>query len=202
MTPEEKARQSWQSTGGETTMPTIEKLRAKGDAFERKIRRRNLREYAAGLIVLFCFGWITLFGPLPWTPAVIPPNLIRLGAGLIMVGTVVAMWQLHRRTSPLTSSAVSGLTSVLDHQRRQLVRQRDALSDIFFWYMLPLLPGLVVMMLAPLALSPEIGSPGWFAVLAKVSIVPLLFAAVWVLNRVGARKLQKEIDAIDALRSE
>ena len=183
-------------------MPSIEQLRAKGDAFERKIRRRNIREYVAGLIAMLYFGWISLFGPLPWTPAVIPPNLIRLGAGLIMLGIVIAMWQLHRRTSLLASPAESGLTSVLDHQRRQLVRQRDALRDIFFWYLLPLVPGLVVMMLAPLALSPEIGSSGWFVVAAKVSILPLVLAALWALSRIGARKLQKEIDAIDALRSE
>ncbi|MEN7536925.1 hypothetical protein [Aurantiacibacter flavus] len=202
MTPEEAARQSWQAIGGETTMPSIEDLRAKSDAFERKIRRRNACEYIAGLIVLLWFGWIALFGPFPWTPTVIPPNLIRLGAGLLMVGTVVALWQLHRRTNPLASPADSGLSSVLDHQRRQLVRQRDALRDIFFWYLLPFAPGLTVMMLAPLALSPEIGSSEWFGVLAKVSIVPLAFIGWWLLSRMGARKLQKQIDAIDALRSE
>lgn len=203
MNPEDRARQYWQSEKGAQTMPSIEELRAKAGKFHRKIKRRNLIEYLAGAFVLLWFGWILLFGPLPWTPPEVPAGIIRLGAGLVMTGTVIALWQLHHRTSPLEPPVDGGLQSVLDFQRRELQRQHDALSEVFFWYLLPFIPGLCVMIFAPLAISPDIGSGDWFAIVAKMSATLLAtFGAVWWLNKRGARKLQQQINEIDALRTE
>ncbi|TIX50361.1 hypothetical protein [Alteraurantiacibacter aquimixticola] len=202
MSPEDQARQSWQSSGSAAALPPIEELRGKADKFRRKIRRRNLIEYISGAVVLLGFGWILIFGPLPWTPAVIPAEIVRLGAALVMIGTVFALWQLHKRTAPLDPPADGGRNSVLDYQRAELVRQRDAIDSVLYWYILPFVPGLSVLMLVPLALSPTIGELAWFKVVLKACIVPVSLIGVWWLNKFAARKLQKMIDEIDALRAE
>ncbi|GAA0276614.1 hypothetical protein GCM10009127_16670 [Alteraurantiacibacter aestuarii] len=202
MSPEDEARRSWQSSGSASALPPLEELRTRADTFRRKIQRRNLIEYLAGVLVLLGFGWMVIVGPLPWTPAVIPAAIIRLGSALVMIGTVFTLWQLHRRTAPLDPPVDGGRNSVLDYQRAELVRQRDAIDSVFYWYILPFVPGLAVLLLAPLALSPQIGELSWFKVVLKVSLAPLVFAAVWWLNKLGARKLQAMIDEIDALRRE
>ena len=183
-------------------MPNIEELRAKAPKFHRKIKRRNMAEYIAGIFVIIGFGWMMVFGPLPWTPTVIPPTIIRLGAALVLAGTAIVLWQLHKRTHPLSPPKDGGLHSILDFQRRELERQRDAVDDVFFWYILPFVPGLVVMNAVPMVLAPVIGDASWLQVLAKISIIPIALIAVWWVNKRAARKLQAEIDQIDALRAE
>lgn len=202
MTPADRARQIWQSEQGTQAMPSIEELRSKSEKFHRKIKLRNRIEYVAGFFAFLWFGWIAVMGPLPWTPPEIPANIVRLGSGLLVCGIMVAMWQLHKRTNPLLPPEDRGIHSALQFQRKELVRQRDAISYYFFWYILPFVPGFVVLMLVPLALSPTIGEPAWFAVLAKVSLIPLILAAIMWLSRHALHKMQLEIDKIDQLMAE
>ena len=81
-----------------------------------------------------------------------------------------------------------------------IARQRDALAGIFTWYLLPFIPGLLVMTLGP---TLEHGGVGvllmprlvWIGLILPVAIV----TGIWLLNQRGARLLQKRIDDIDAL---
>ncbi len=194
MTPEEYARDSWQSGGAAAPLPPLEELRKRADKFRRKIVRRNWIEYAAGLFVIVMFGIGAVGAPL---------LALRIGCALVVGGTLVVLWQLHKRGSPLTPPTHGGQLSVLDYRRRDLARQRDALNSIFVWYLLPLIPGGLVVLASPILSLPV---SEWQ--LPPLSVLPgfilpvAFFIGVYALNKWAARKLQGEIDEIDALMAE
>lgn len=193
MTPEEFARDSWQHGGTAAPLPPLNELRARADRLRRKIVRRNWIEYVAGIFVIAVFGAGALIAPLP---------ALRIGSALIVGGTLVVLWQLHRRGSPLTPMEHGGALSLLDFQRRELVRQRDALDSVFVWYLLPLIPGMATILAAPL-LSVPMDQWQWppAEVLRAMGFSVLIFAGVYFINKRAARQLQGRIDQIDALRT-
>ncbi|MEL1250632.1 hypothetical protein [Aurantiacibacter gilvus] len=193
MNPEEFARGSWQDSGSAAALPPLEDLRARADRFRRRIVRRNWIEYAAGIVVVVLFAAVALFVPLP---------ALRIGAALVIGGTCVVLWQLRRRGSPLSPMEHGGQLSVLDYQRRELVRQRDALDSIFTWYLLPLVPGMLVILASPL-LSLPLAQWEWPPVDAQMAMAfpVFVFVLIYLLNKRAARQLQQQIDEIDALRA-
>lgn len=191
MSAPDPVKEAWQASVTEPSLPPIETIRDGADLFYRKVRRRNRIELAACVVVVLCFTFYVF-----WLPLL----TARIGAALVVAGTLFAGWQLHRRAPAVAPPEEAGASSILIHTRAQLVRQRDALSSIFSWYMLPLLPGLLVMIFAPL-IEGRPSMPGqdprgaWVA----FAVSAFTFGLIWWLNRVGARKLQKAIDDIDAL---
>jgi hypothetical protein len=164
-------------------------VHASADKFYRKIRRRNLVEYAACVVVVVAFGSYVF---------TLPHILQKIGSAWMVLATFYAAWQLHRRGSA-ASPATAGQMSVYDFARAQLVRQREALSSIFWWYILPFIPGLAMVLIGNGMATPAgQGPPIWLRWLA-LALIAGAFAGTWWLNRLGARKLQRRIDEIDAL---
>lgn len=194
MTPDEFARDSWHreaATG--PALPSVEELRARADKFHRTIANRNLREYLAGGFVVVAFAVMAVLAPFV---------AMKLGAAMVTLGAAYVMWQLRRRGTPLDPAREGGALSLLEFQRRELVRQRDALDSVFSWYLLPLIPGMVVLMASPMLATPvadwALPSPGMALRLAAPFAV---FVGVWLLNKWGAQQLQRQVDEIDALRA-
>ncbi|HWE85858.1 MAG TPA: hypothetical protein VG267_13010 [Terracidiphilus sp.] len=190
----EEMKSLWQNQPTEPPKICPEDFRPRLDKFERKIFWRNAREYAAGVVVIAGFGY---FG---WK---LSGLLVRVGAGLIIAGTLVVMYELHRRGSVRTAPADLGLSTCIDFHRKSLERQRDALRTVGTWYLLPFVPGLVVF---------EIGSAmsQWAAhavglgqlvtrFLISGGMIAGVFFGVWLLNQWAARKLQKRIDELTAM---
>lgn len=184
-------KQAWKASAADPALPDLETVRAGTDRFYRKIRFRNAIEYAASVVVFICFSAYALFLPSP---------VARIGAAMVVLGTLVVAWQLHRRASAAPPPERAAAQPILVHQRAQLARQRDALAGIFTWYLLPLIPGLLVMTFGP---TLEHGALGlvhmprsvWIRLILAVAV----FTSVWLLNQRGARQLQKQIDDVDAL---
>lgn len=192
MTTSDPVKQAWQAADA-ADLPRLEDVRARAGLFHRRVRRRNALEYAAALITVpvFVFGALTL-----------PSVTIRTGCVLAILGILFVVWQLHRRASAV-GPGENAAAPLIAHQRAQLVRQRDALASVGTWYLLPLVPGLVVILLAPVIEGGWAGlaARGWFG-LAWLGIAAAFFLYVWRLNRAGARRLQAEIDALDALEGD
>lgn len=179
----------WQSQQKELDPMALAEIHAKARKFESRIQRRNAIEYVACGVVMVGF-----------TPALLNSAnwMIQAGAGLIMLGTLVVAWQLHRRASAVATPNVG--EALVDSYRRQLVRQRDAIRSVGAWYLAPLIPGLALMLIGFWFRGPA--RPGQslaqyhlgMAIMDAVMVV--LFAGVWALNRRGARVLQKRIDAL------
>lgn len=192
----------WQQGSDEPPRFTPEELRDSISRFERTIRRRNLREYAAAALVMGVFvyhGWM------------FPTLLLRVGCGLIIAGTAYVVYQLHRRASVRPALADMGLRSCVDFQRSELVRQRDALKAVWSWYLLPFLPGMAVFLIGLFQFTMRVAEAAnrpfhtgaavaGFCLLGGCIVV--VFVAVWLLNRQAAKKLQMQIDDLDRLTSD
>jgi len=180
---ENDIKSSWQSQPLALPLRSPEDLRAEAAVFQRKIARRNLREYVAGAVVIPAFSFYIWYFPY-W--------VTRLGAALVVLGTLVVMWQIHRRAASRAVPEDFG-SAGLQFQRRELSRQRDALRSVWLWYLGPLVPGLAVFMWGI-----QGGSAGPFELLVDLMMVAVFIVIAWV-NRWAAAKLQRRIDMLDAL---
>lgn len=186
-------RKAWQASAGDSPLPDLDTVREGADLFFRRIRRRNRIEYATAALVIPFFGYAAL---------TLPSSTIRVGAALVVLGTLFVIWQLHRRDSAVPPPGEAALP-LIAHQRAQLVRQRDALASVGLWYLLPLVPGLSLIVLARAIDGgvEALARMSWFQIF-WIGLVVLIFAGIWWLNRAAARMLQAEIDALDALQGE
>jgi hypothetical protein len=182
------ARNAWQATAQDATLPALADLRAGAARFHRIVRRRNAIEYAACVLVVGFFGYGALSGA-------IRDPIAQAGAWLIVLGTVFVAWQLHSRASAIAPP--EGMMPILAHQRAQLTRQRDALASVGLWYLAPFVPGLGLMILAP-GIRHGLGTldaGAWIALAVNIA----MFGGIWWLNRRAALMLQRAIDDLDAL---
>jgi hypothetical protein len=189
------ARTIWQNQETEGTTVTLEDIHARAATFEKRVRNRNLGEYVAAAFVVVAFGFVAWHAP-GW--------MIKLGSGLSMAAAIFVTWQLHRRGR---AHAVpdGGAAGLLAFHREALARQRDALRTVGLWYLLPVLPGFVLMMLGRYT---QFHAPGrtiatdHMIIIFTAVIVALVFVAVLLLNLWGAARLQNRIHELDRLRAE
>jgi hypothetical protein len=189
-----KVEALWQGQPTEPPHISPEDLRRKMDRFERRIYWRNVREYVAGAFVVAAFGYYE------WR---FPTVLMRIGSGLMILGTLYVMYELHRRASARTAPAELGMSTCLDFHRRELERQRDALRSVWTWYLLPFVPGMIVFLAGMawivLKANPAVMLRALIGLGVMGIVVAAVFFAVWKLNRWTANKLQSRIDALNAL---
>lgn len=187
----ENLKRAWQAEAAAASPPSLAEARSGSDRFYRQIRARNRREYIAILFVAVFFAAVALFDPGP---------VHKIAALLVVLGAGFVAWQLHRRGTVAPPPEEAGLP-LIRHQRVQLARQRDALRGVAFWYLLPMLPGLVLFGAAPaLEAAPPLRFGYWD--LGYFVFLIIVFASVWALNLVAARAIQTEIAALDALERE
>lgn len=158
---------------------STEEMRVRTDRFARRIRVRNLIEYCAAAIVIASFCWYLY---------ALPGGLVKTGCGMVILGTLFVVWQLHRRAAPLES----GGRDCMGHLQSELVRQRDALRSVALWYLGPFVPGMTVFLAGLYRQVPQ----ARFAVLLTAAATVAVFTMIWVLNAWAATRLQKQIDAL------
>ncbi len=162
---------------------SVDELRRKAQKLEKRIYRRNLREYAAAIFVIAVFAWKT---------AVSTVAFERIGSSLVVACTLYVVYHLHRKGSPGTARPDTAFAPLLDFYRTELERQRDLLRSIWSWYLGPLAFPMFVLMLGTAMTKPS-ARPSVLLSLAPLVALVLL---VWKLNQRVARKLQREIDAL------
>lgn len=181
-------QQVWQTQPTEGVRMSLAEVQQKAAAFRSKIWWRNLREYAAGALVVAFFGYRMLGTA---------DLLVRIGMALIIAGTCYLTWQLHVRGSSRQLPKEAGVSSFIEFQRRQLVRQRDMLTNLWSWYLGPLLPGLVLMIVAIGRANPGHVRHIWPITALYLGIILAAFFAIDRLNKRAARRLQRQIDELD-----
>lgn len=188
----DSARHAWQASAADPALPDLSTVRACADRFYRRVRRRNAMEYAAAVVTVIGFSAYILL---------LPSLAMRIGSGMIILGVLFVVWQLHRLASATPPPERTATEPILVHQRAALVRQRDALAGILTWYLLPLVPGLLVFTIGPViergGMAGLLHAPRatWIVLIGAV----VAFVGVWLLNRRGAARLGRMIDEIDAL---
>lgn len=180
----------WQSQPVAASRFSAEEIRDKAVRFQRALRFRNLREYAAAACVLVVFGGYA------WQAST---WLSKAGPALVVLGTLYIVYRLSTRAAsrPVPGGEDGGVTeSCLRFHRRELERQLDLLRTVGRWYLAPLVPGLFVMFLDRFV---EAWARGGIAVavsLGSALVVALVFVGIWRLNVLGTRKLQRELEVL------
>ena len=165
---------------------SAQEVRGLAEKFERTIGRRNRREYVASAFVVVWFGVWAWFAK---------SAVVSLGCWLVALGALWVVFHLHRhgaaRRPPGEQEGMSGL----EFLRSELVRQRDLLRSVWWWYLGPFVPGLLLMLAGE-----SLERPGWDW-LAPGIFVAVTFVGIGLLNQRVARKLQRRIDDLDAVRN-
>jgi len=168
----------------------LEEIRRRAGKFQHRIWWRNAREYAAIVVVVIVFGYYF---------KLVPGLVARAGAVMTIAGALFVAYQLHRRASSETAPAATEFEQCLGFHRRGLERQRDALENVWSWYLGPLIPGLAVF-IAGTAITVPI--PIRYRVLTAALSFAFVGGVFWLvakLNQIAARKLQTKIDQLKAL---
>jgi hypothetical protein len=180
----ENFRELWQRQEVENVTITIDEIQKRAARLERRIRGRNLREYAAGVIVIALFALAALRQP-GWR---------AIPQWLLVAGTIYVLVQLHRRGSARSIPADAGLVLSLRLHREELERQRNALRSIWSWYLLPIVPGLVALLIVT-AIGRGINVAWWLLAAG----FPLVFAGLWKLNHRAAQRLDRQISELKSM---
>jgi hypothetical protein len=186
-------RSVWQNQKTEGTRMSIQEVHRKAEKFEGKVFWENALNYFVGLIgaafMAYCLVWDSY-----------PKDvLVRLGLSLTVAGVLYVLWRIHRRSPSRRVPAELGVVSCLDYYRKELETRRD--HYLSFWKDIgPAIPGVVILLVAKARIHPShLQQTGWVlaGVVAVSALVVLLF---WWQSTLYARKLQREIEALDALR--
>jgi hypothetical protein len=188
---EDRIKEIWQCQPLEGIQMSADQIRRRAGTFQKKILWRNVREYAAGLIaaVLFGFFFVTSHD-----------TLFRVGCALLIAGLAYVAWHLHRKGSARSVPAAVGAASSLQFYRGELERQRDLVASVWWWYLGPLIPGLILFAVSAALADPH---PHKLGVLALVyGLCAGLFIFVWKLNARAAHCLQRLIDELYTAESQ
>jgi hypothetical protein len=186
------AKTLWANQKTEETV-TLENIHDRAAKFERRLRIGNRTEYVGAAFTVAMFGWVA------W---VTPGWMMKLGCALVVAGLLFAMLYLARRGSArkLPDTPALGL---VDFYRHELERRRDLLRGAAGWYILPILPGMVLMLAGrwyqshvkwrTLAWDHEV------IVLGGI-IAVLIIGVIFLIQRLIALQLQRKIDELDRLK--
>jgi hypothetical protein len=183
----------WQTQSKETETMQLEQIVVKARAFQAKVRRRQLLEYAVAAFGIVVFAiYVYVF----------PGWMIKTGSVLCILAIVNIVWQRHHRTAArrLPEAPAAALA---DFHRAELVRHRDAVGGSWLWEIVPMLPGAALMLLGRWFQYHAPGVPlglDRFVIVLGTIIVALVVVIVVLVRRIYVYRLQKQIDELDRLR--
>lgn len=183
-------QQLWQSQPTEHDPMTLAQIHERAERLQTRVRRRNVREYLAGAFVLVAFAPIAVRSH-SW--------MMQLGAALTIAATAFVIWYIRRNgaaIAPIPSAETEG-AALVEFHRRELIRQRALLHSIGAWYLAPFVPGLTLILMgrwfqAPAAHRAAATDHLFIAVTGVIMV--LVMGGIWLLNRRGARRVQRMID--------
>jgi hypothetical protein len=185
----------WRNQKREDDAVTLAQIHESAETFEKRIRRGVLIEYLAAIFVVLVFGsYIWLF----------PGWMMKTGSALVILATLFVVWQMRRRMSAQNVPDAERL-ELIAFIRSELVRQRDARTSAWLWYITPFLPGMALMMMGRwFQTHASWRSLAWdYEIIVMASAVAVLvIGGIWLLQVWVAKRLQRKIDELDASAGE
>ena len=165
----------------------VAEVQSKACAFETKIKRRNVIEWLACLVVVGLHAHDAFDSA---NALILTGNLIVVFAGLFIA---VVLWRKGRVS--LDADLTLGAVEFINAHANALDAQAKLLSRVPLWYLSPIAIGLGFLFAGR---YPTNGQPsmGW---LLTVTFVTLVFVGIAWMNLRAARKMR---DDAEALRSE
>jgi hypothetical protein len=177
-------RQGSNEEEGASNMKSINviEVRDRAAKFAKSIRRRNLIEYLAGVILIAFL-----------IPGVLDSSrtpLTRAGGALMIAAAVFVLAILYKRGSnKKIPDPNSSTTSFLAFERSELDRQASLLERVWLWYVLPFAPAILAIYTDALLEALKKGTPITKPI-ALFAVTIAFFVFVHWLNRRAARKLR------------
>lgn len=185
-TPNLLMQEIWQSQPTEGIKMPLDEIRRRAVKFEKRMIWLNAREYIAGAMGIAGMGYF-----LSHTHDL----FLRIGFGLIIAGLAYALFHLYRQGRPGTASEQVG-AQCAEFFLEELERTRKLVSNVTWWYLAPLVPGLLLLAIASARIHHQPMA------LLRLAISNLLIAGAFIfvirLNTRAARCLQKQIDELRA----
>lgn len=182
----------WSGMNADAQFSTPEACQRHATSFEKLIRRRNLIEYAAGVLVFGLFG-------LGGATALLAGEVgFAIAMFAVIVGTGFVLWKLYRDGSNLDRRPES---SCKEHLRNQLLRQRDLLKGVPKWFLAPFIPGILGVYFAAAYGVAQVR--GWEVALDGIwqplALTAAFFCLVAWLNLRAARQLDRQVASLEAI---
>ena len=185
--PLDSVQKIWQDQPVEGIKMPAEVIRKRASRFERKVKWRNIREYAASLVTVVLLGYFA---------ATTHDLLSRVSFGLFIAALAWIVVQLHRKGAPKRMPSGVDTLTALRLYRSELERQRALVKSVRSWYLAPLVPGLVVYAVGQ---ASHASTPAtWIRLVFLVGFVAAAFRFVWKLNLRAAECLERMIDELNA----
>lgn len=181
---EQELKSLWKSQPLDAETVSIDTIRGVAKGFHATISRRNRLEKFAAYLVMLVFGVFA---------RTLETTTMRVGCVLIILGTLVILYQLRKRTG-IGALPLQGVAcTYVDYFRAELVHQREALRTVWLWYIAPTVPGVAV-----LVWGMAENDPSGFPWLPMVAMFVVPFGVVVWMNLRAAGEIQQKIDELDA----
>jgi RNA polymerase sigma-70 factor (ECF subfamily) len=150
----------------------LERVHEESEAFDRKIRRRDLLETLAAVVVATAFGYEAV---------TVETWVARLGALIVVGSSAFIVWWLRRaRKTGRVRSADLPVAERLRAERERIESQIRLLESVLWWYAGPLAVGAALFVLGLQA--------GAVATAATLTVIVAVSSFVWWLNRRAVRR--------------
>jgi len=183
---------------------SVDEIRVEAQKFQDRIQKRNTREAFAAITTCVLLGFEIYFFDFLSLP-------VRVAMALFMAASLHLAYQVRKRGSTPRVPADLALFSCIEFHRRELERDRDALQSVWFWGLLPFVPGALVWTIGVYFSSAAgAGMSKFFAAFGfdfvfRTGLVPSLIAAAFFAfllisaayaNQRAARRRQRRIDEL------
>jgi hypothetical protein len=180
-------QQLWQAQALDAPRISLAFVRHRSDALRRWTRMRNAINYVGPAVLLPFIAWRA------WHIFKVMP-LYSLAIAWVLLSGAYLTFRWHKRAASQQQPAELGVLDALKFHRLQLERQRDVRLDR--WRRWPALPGILLMFVA---LGVEVRPTPWVLMGLLAVVMVTIIGTSMVFEERIARRLQKEIDALDSL---
>jgi hypothetical protein len=182
-------QQLWQAQALDAPRISLAFVRQQSEALRRRTQMRNAIEYIGAAAGIAFIVWSAI-------PLIDQQPLFFLALALNVAGSLVGLFLWHSRAAAQERPADLGVLDMLKFHRRQLERQRDARRRNWRWWLPTCVPGIVMLFVA---LFVEFTPIPWKAIIFVIVWIVFGFSMAIVMYERSARRIQKEIDALDSL---
>lgn len=181
----------WRSQPTEVpTMPAAY-VRHRVTELDKAFRIRNVLEQGACVLALVWCAVVVATAPDVW---------MQIGVSLLLLGVAYSLFQWRRRVAAQRPQASESASNGIAFYRRELERKRDIHRTLWRWYLLPMMPGAVVVLAWNIFGNPDMRD-------TPTHWIALTVTAIWIAiflfyERAKAAECQREIDALASMEKD